>query len=436
MQKKKKMRPPPNTGETGAPKIKEFNITRLDNGVRIITERVPYVESFAMGISVRAGSRDEAYELPGVAHFLEHAAFRRTKTRTSRQIAAQFESLGAYSNAFTTQELTCFFVRGLKRSYKKCAELLSDVVLNPKFHPGEFEKEKNVILEEVKYYEDDPEESIFDFGDAALFGEHPLGNPIVGSKASLEKIQIKDLEEFHSNYYIPENIVITAAGNVDHDDIADVFSKYFSDLKSAAAVSHRSLPNRPNPSYLEKNMPFQQAHILFGRRVPGIDSADRFTLSILNIIIGDGMSSRLNFAIREKAGAAYTVYSNLALYDDCGALYLYAGADEAQSRRTIEMTNDELIKLKSKPIRKAEFERGREQLTSGLIMDMESMSSRMQSLGKFAFIENGLENARETINKINSVTIDDVNRIACEISDPESWSKIIFLPEEETEIEN
>ncbi|MFW5662674.1 MAG: M16 family metallopeptidase, partial [Bacteroidota bacterium] len=208
----------------------EYNKTVLDNGLRVISEKVPGVESFALGVCANFGSRDEPDSMPGIAHFLEHACFRRTKNRTAREIASQLESVGAYSNAFTTKELTCFYVRSLTKHFRKTLNILADISLNPVFQELDIKRERSVILEEIKSYEDDPEEYIFDLGDLYLFGENSFGNPILGTRDSIKKINAEVLEKYHSDRYSAANMVISAAGNIDHDRMVDNIHRHFGSL--------------------------------------------------------------------------------------------------------------------------------------------------------------------------------------------------------------
>lgn len=397
--------------------------TTLPNGVRVLSEFVPTVESFALGVWVDTGSRDESDSTIGIAHFIEHLAFRRTARHSSRQIAAEFESLGAYTNAFTAKEQTCFYVRALKPHFRKTLALLAEITLTPAFHPADIEKERTVIIEEIKSYDDEPEELIFDAGEQQLFGNHPLGNPIAGSVESVSAISSDDIRAFHQAGYHAGTIVIAVSGNITHDEAVKLSARYFGDVQGVSAPRVRTAPVVMPAERISINKSFQQGHLLLGKIIPGVLSADRYGFSVLNTLLGDGMSSRLYQRVRERAGLAYSVYSSVQMMTDIGALMIYAATDERKLGKTEMMIREELAKLCTTRITPKELRRAQEQSKSGIIMSLESMSSRMQALGKSELEEGFHESIYATIERVEQVTADDILRLSQEYLQPDDgWS--------------
>ncbi len=406
-----------------------YNKTVLDNGLRIITEEVPTAETFAIGININAGSRNDFTGMEGMAHFLEHSVFLRTKKRSSKQISVGFESLGAYANAYTTKEHTCFYVRALKNHFAKSFEILADVVLNPKLIDKEFEKEKFVILEEIKSYEDDPEELIFDYIEKLLFEGNSLAHPIAGYQDSVSVIKPEDIYRFHINNYIPAKIVITAAGAVGHEKVVAEALKYFTAPFPAITTVAGSLFSGGSIGHYEGDKPFTQCHITLGRIVPGMKSAERYPLALLNVILGDGMSSRLYHQLRERYGFAYAAYSSLQLMSDIGSIYVYSTAERKNIKKVKRVINEEFSKLADGKIAETEIKRAREQLKSSTIMALESMNTRMSNLAKSELTIGVYEDIDSTIEAVESVTLADLKDTAARYLDYNEWSSVVFFDE-------
>ncbi|MCK5742865.1 MAG: insulinase family protein [Chlorobi bacterium] len=409
-----------------------YNKTILDNGLKIISEEVSTVESFALGVSINAGSRHDPEGLAGAAHFLEHAAFRNTRNRNFKQIAAQFESLGAYFNAFTTKEYTNFYVRALKKHFDKTLELLMDVTFNPVFSEKDADKERMIIIEEIKGAEDDPEDIIFDYGDKLIFGDKGIGNPIMGSAETVGKIKRDELNNFYTNMYCPENIVISVAGNVSHRRIVKGINKHFDRSETQNFCANKTIIDTPAPlqaKSIEITHSSGQTHYLRGYRVEGMNSADRYPMAVLNVIFGDGMSSRLHRRLREKHGLAYSVYSSPQMYADCGAFYIYAGIDGTNLKKLKRMISEETRRLIEKSIPKTELNRAKEQLKTGLIMDLESMSNRMEALAKSEFLIGKHEDIPSTIAAVDSVTAENIQETAKKYFANDDFCEVLMKPE-------
>ncbi|TAL67531.1 MAG: insulinase family protein [Bacteroidetes bacterium] len=415
-----------NSSRKSKGKISLLNKSCLTNGVRIVTEEIPTVESFALGIFLNAGSREDPYSMPGLAHLLEHAIFKKTKTRNGKEIADEFESIGAYLNAFTTKEMTCVYVRALKEHLAKALELMSDIVLNPVFTEKDLRNEKLVITEEINVIEDDPEDLIFDFSDKLIFGNHTLSNPITGTKNSLQQITLDDIESFHKRFYKNRNILIAAAGNLSHKELVKEASKYFSKTATNGNTQYRLYPNETFPLRQDIIRNYTQSHIIFGRRIPGHNSDDKYHLSLINVLLGDGMSSRLYQRLREKMGIAYNVYSTVTTLSDCGAFYIYAASDKSKIKLLEDIIEEEITKLREGTISKKEINRAKELLKTSAVMELESMSARIQILARNELYNSPEEDIETFLKRIDSVTTSDIRRAAKNYFDSKDWNVIVF----------
>lgn len=384
--------------------------TQLSENLILVSEEIPNAESYALGFFFEIGSRDEKSEFNGIAHFIEHCAFRRTSKFNSKQIASKFESFGAYANAFTTQESTCYYVRALKNNFVPVFRLLSDITLDTKFDESDAEKEKQIILEEIKSYDDDPEESIFDVGDKIIFGDHPMGASILGTEDTLNKITIDDLERFHKNYYLNGKLVISYVGPHNHQYILDNISKYLiKNQNNSYTQVERLKPEVLAITEIEVEKSVSQSHLLIGSRIPGYDEDTRYILPLFNILFGDGMSSRLYQNLRDKFGIAYSIYSTLQIHSDSGILYIYAASDTKKLKKTQKLIIDEIQKLLDKGVSSKELHRSKEQLKSSIIMEQESLSARMQSLAKNVLMFTDFEDIKKTMTEINSISSKDIH---------------------------
>jgi len=404
-----------------------YNKTVLPNGLRIISEQVPDVESFALGISVDAGSRDDYNDREGIAHFIEHSVFRRSSNYSGKQIVSKFESIGAYINAYTTKEMTCYYVRALKAHLKECFDLLAEVVFEPAFLEKDINKERSIIIEEIKSYEDDPEEFIFDIGDGIVFKNHALANSIAGTVDSVKLISRDDIRNFHNNYYCPQNAIISMAGSYDHNELVELCKEKLINLKPVNFHNTRRIPVNYIPDKISSDKSFQQAHLLLITSTEGISSKYRYPLAIINSLLGDGMSSRLNQKIREKFGYVYSVYSTLALMSDSGTLGIYAATENRRIDKVRDIINNELKNLSEKRIPKTEINRAKEQLKSSTIMALEGMSARMQALLKSELSFGYNESIEETIRQIDIVNDDIIAETAKKYLAHENWSEILFI---------
>lgn len=399
----------------------------LPNGIRVLTEEVPHVQSFALGIWVDIGSRDEKPAQQGIAHFIEHLVFRGTAKRSARQIANYVESVGGYVNAFTTKEHTCFYVRALSKHFNKVCDLLADTVLHPLFRPQDVEKERAIIIEEMKSYDDEPEEAIFDYLDTAMFGSHPLAHPIVGTARSVASISAEDITAFHQQKYGGNAMVVSVAGNIPHSVVCSAVAQHMNDVPHIAARQRRS-PKQHTAQSLVIHKPIQQAHLALGAIAPGAASDDFFTLAVLNTFLGEGMSSRLNQSIRERHGIAYTANSSVADMRDCCILSLYAAMEHGNLAKTEQLIERELELLRTKDVGKAELQRAKEQVKSQLIMSFESMSGRMHTLAKSELYVGEYDDMSRTLDIIDAIDSHAINQLVHTWFAPEHWHKVVLLP--------
>lgn len=407
-----------------------YTKSTLPNGVRILTEEVPHVQSFALGIWVNTGSRDESVAQQGIAHFIEHLVFRGTAKRSARQIANYLESVGGYVNAFTTKEHTCFYVRALSQHFNKICALLAETVLHPLFRPQDVEKERAIILEEMKSYDDEPEEVIFDYLDTIAFGTHPLAHPIVGTPATVAGISVEDINTFHREKYSGANIIVAVAGNIPHQMVHTAVERLMSEVPRFP-VRQRRAPAVRSARSMTLHKPIQQAHLAMGAITPGAATNDFFTLAVLNTFLGEGMSSRLNQVIRERHGIAYTVNSSVADLKDCCMLSLYAAMEPGNLARTEKLIDREMETLRTKDVGKAELRRAKEQVKSQLIMSYESMSGRMHTLAKSELYVGEYDEIGQTLALIDAISAADVAALVHTWLAPERWHKVIMLPEAE-----
>ncbi|MFN0158577.1 MAG: M16 family metallopeptidase [Bacteroidota bacterium] len=407
-----------------------YHKTVLDNGVRIVSETLPYVRSISLGVWANVGSRDESPQQNGISHFLEHMVFKGTKNRTVPEIARSLESLGGYLNAFTTKEQTCFYARVLDVHLAEAMDVLSDLVLNGTFKPQELEKEKLVVIEELKNAEDNPEDIIHDYFEKILLPEHSIGFPIIGTQENLHRFNRNDLQSHLTRFYRPDRIVVAAAGNIDHRQLVRLAEKMFKGLQPGNGAPKRTPPRirTGHPTVAEYKRPINQAHVCIGAMGYGIKHKDRYPLLVLNALLGEGMSSRLYQSIREKHGLAYSVYSYVNMLSDTGVFGAYVGTDKKHVDNAIALMHKEFSKLIDKPISRGELERTKSQIKGTMMLSLENMSSRMMRLGSGEMYFESFTSLDTVIRKIDEVTSDAVQRVANHILHEKDLSRVIIRP--------
>lgn len=404
-----------------------YNKTVLTNGVRIISERIPYLKSVSIGIWVASGSQDELKATNGVSHFIEHMLFKGTHKRDGFQIAKEFDAIGGMWNAFTSRESTCFYARVLGKHLPIAADILSDIFLNPLFDKNDIEVERNVILQEIYMTEDTPDDVIHDIFYSTLWPDHALGMPISGSRETVSAIDVQTIKEYMKNYYISPRILIVAAGDVNHDQLLDLFTPFFEKLPVYDDYPSVASPAKiKNISVREKDL--EQVHFCLGGNAPEQGSEDRFACAVLNTIWGGNMSSRLFQVIREQYGLSYSVFSFVSPYRNAGIIGMYAASEAENINLTLELSMTELNRLLNGDIKEDEVSAARDYLTGSYQLSYESAENRMMGLASNEFIFGRKISLDETLDKINRITFDQVVFMASSLFDQNNRSLAMLGP--------
>jgi predicted Zn-dependent peptidase len=392
--------------------VREIERATLGNGVRIVTESMPYVRSVSLGVWIGTGSRMERGPENGLSHFLEHMVFKGTTTRSAEDIAKSVDSVGGGLDAFTSKELVSFNTKVLDEHLPLALDILSDMVLNPVFRPADIEKEKGVILEEIKMEADQPEYVLHETFISNFWKGHGLGKPILGTRETVKKFERDMLHEFYSRVYSPSNILITAAGNLNHAEIVKLISDKFSSLPAREPLPVDTIPKTHAPLILKSKESLEQVHITMG--VPSYRLAHemRYPLYILNTVLGGGMSSRLFQNIRENQGLAYAVYSELNLFSDTGCFTVYAGTAAETAKKVVDSVIAEFRTLKQELISTDELRRAKDHLKGSLMLSLESTTSRMSNLARQELYFDKFMTLDDMLNNIENVNREDVQKIA------------------------
>ncbi len=407
----------------------QFQKTTLPGGIRLVTEEIPSVRSVSVGVWVHVGSRDESPTEAGMCHFIEHMVFKGTSNRRMHHIAQRMENVGGYLNAFTSKEYTCFYARCLDEHLPRALDTVLDLVINPVFPERELEREKDVVVEEMKMYEDTPDEYVFDLFDQALYGEHSMGRPVIGNEDAVRSFSRQDLVEFLGKHYTAGRIVISVAGNVRHSRVVKLVEKLVgSSLSRGNDSGDRNAPPEQQPVSVQAVKPMQQAHLILGGRGLHVHDKERVALSVLNTILGGGMSSRLNQNIREKYGYCYNIYSFINLHSDTGDIGVYMGTDASKADRSFKLIRREFDRLIDRPITRNELERAKSQAKGALMLGLENMSSRMMRIGRQELYYGRYYSLDEILDLVETATIEDIQRVAHRLLDESRFSDIRLLP--------
>ncbi|MDQ0227557.1 M16 family metallopeptidase [Metabacillus niabensis] len=383
------------------------------NGVRIVLENIPTVRSVAIGVWIGTGSRNENKQNNGVSHFLEHMFFKGTKTRSAREIAESFDSIGGQVNAFTSKEYTCYYAKVLDDHAGFALDVLADMFFNSTFDEEELKKEKNVVYEEIKMYEDTPDDIVHDLLSRATYGDHPLGYPILGTEETLATFNGDTLREYMNNYYTPDNVVISIAGNVSEEFIKQV-EKHFGSYETGAKKREFEKPSFMVEKIARKKET-EQAHLCIGFNGLEAGHDDIYSLIVLNNILGGSMSSRLFQDVREQKGLAYSVFSYHSSYQDNGILTIYGGTGKKQLNLLFETIQETLSTLKNDGITAKELANSKEQMKGSLMLSLESTNSRMSRNGKNELMLGRHRSLDSIIELVNEVTEDSVNSLANQV---------------------
>ena len=402
-----------------------YQKTELPGGLRIVTEQIPYVRSIALGVWITVGSRDENVINNGISHFIEHMLFKGTKNRDTQQIADSLESVGGSLDAFTTKELTCYGAHILDEHLSLAIEILADILINSIFDPIEIEKEKEVVLKEINHYKDTPEDMIFEYFYQNIFKAHPLGFQIYGTEANIKNFNREQLLNFMNEQYATNRLLISAAGNLQHEYLVALVEKYFTDLPQNKIRILEKVPlNKGNKDVILDHC--SQAHICFGIRAYPYDDERKFPLMILNTFLGGGMSSLLFQKIREEYGLVYSIYTFHDFAFDSGVFGIYFSTDEQKVLTIFEIINQELDRLKRNSLKQHQLIKIKNQLKGNLMLGLESPAARMSRMAKNEIYLNRYYTLDEVLDQIDKVTIDDIGRIADDLFNEEDYFTTIL----------
>jgi predicted Zn-dependent peptidase len=385
--------------------------TELDNGVKIITKQMPYVRSVTMGIWVNAGSRDETLSENGLSHLIEHLIFKGTEKRTAFQIAKEFDDIGGQTNAFTTMENTCFHAKVMDTHLATMVDVMSDIFLNSLFDEEEVLKERPVILQEIGMVEDSPDEYIHVLSGKHFWGDHPLGRSILGTRENILRFDAGTIRKFFQRLYQPDRIIISASGNVDHQKFVDLIGPAFESIQRGKGFPERKTPLANTKVHLHKKK-LEQTHICIG--VNGLSTAHplRYGFSLMSTLLGGNMSSRLFQDIREKRGLAYTVYSFVTSHVDSGMFGAYAAVDPDTAAETARLLVGHMHHLKEQRVQASELRGAKEYIKGNLLLSSESSENQMVRLAQNEMHFQRQVPLSEVVEKIDAVTIDDIQTIA------------------------
>jgi predicted Zn-dependent peptidase len=386
----------------------------LDSGLRLITERMPQVRSVTIGVWLTRGSRHESDERSGIAHFVEHMLFKGTATRSAEDIAQAIDSIGGQLDAFTAKEYASYYIKVLDEHVPLAVDLLSDIVMRPAFVPEEIEREKKVILEEIKMVEDTPDDLVHELFTQHFWEGHPLGRPILGSKETVESFTEGSLRAYFREAYVAQNMIVSAAGNLEHAAVRDLVVRAFADLPASGA-SLKEQPPKVVPQVITRTKDLEQSHVCMGTDSFPQRHDDRYVSYILNTILGGSMSSRLFQKVREKRGLAYSVFSGLSAYRDAGNITIYAGCAAEAVEEVIDLCVEELRVMKRDLMPVAELTRAKDHLKGSLMLSLENTASRMSHLARQEIYFDRHFGLDETLAGVQRVTVADVQRVASEL---------------------
>ena len=390
----------------------------MPSGLIVLTERMEHMRSVAMGVWIKSGSRCELAEMNGISHFVEHMLFKGTRSRTAQHIAREMDSIGGNLDAFTGKETICFNVKSLAEHVPIALDVLTDLVLNPVFDAPEIERERGVILEEIKIDEDNPEILVHELFTQAFWKDHPLGWPILGTSKTVARLGRESLVAYHGDRFHGGNIIFSAAGNLDHDRFAEEVAGKFSTLVSGATLNELPAPEASARIVLRHKKALEQVQICLGVPAPRITDENRYVTLILNTVLGGGMSSRLFQTIREERGMAYSIYSDVSPYRDTGTLCVFAGTSVGKGLEVVELILEEFRKLKQELLSEEELTRAKDQVKGNILLGLESSNARMANLARQEMYFHEFITVDEIIARINEVDAAQVQAMAQQLFDP------------------
>src|SRR5664280_2790822 len=391
----------------------------LPNGLTILTEEMDHIRSVSIGIWVKNGSRHEESPVNGISHFIEHMVFKGTTTRNAEAIAREVDSIGGNMDAFTGKEMVCFNVKILDEHVPVAMDVLSDMVLNPVFDSKEIDREKGVILEEIKMDEDNPDYLVHEIFTQNFYKDHPLGKPILGTKETVKRFDQDAIHGFYPAKFAPGNLIISAAGNVNHEEFVELLRQGFGQLPAGSNGWHDSPPKVHSRIILRNKKSLEQVQICVGVPSYRISDERRYVSYILNTLLGGGMSSRLFQNVREKQGLVYSIFSELNPFRDTGLLSVYAGTSRESTPKVVQSIVNEFRQLKLNPITEEELKRAKDQLKGSLMLSLESSTARMSNLARQEMYYDRFLGMDEIIERIQAVTVESILVSANELFQPD-----------------
>jgi predicted Zn-dependent peptidase len=386
----------------------------LDNGLRILTERMSQVRSISIGVWLTRGSRHETAERGGIAHFVEHMLFKGTATRTAEDIAQAIDSIGGQLDAFTAKEYASYYIKVLDEHLPLAIDILADIVRNPAFGAEDIEREKKVVLEEIKMVEDTPDDLVHELFTQGFWENHPLGRPILGTKETVESFNVDLLRSYFSNAYTARNLIVSAVGNLEHEQVRDLVAEKFGSVAESGESVGEQAP-RVVPKILIRNKELEQSHLCLGVGSYPQNHDDRYSSYVLNTLLGGSMSSRLFQNVREKRGLAYAVFSGLSAYRDAGSFTIYAGCSNEAVGEVVDLVVEELRGVKNALVPDAELQRAKDHLKGSLMLSLENTASRMSHIARQEIYFDRQFGLDETLQGIERVTAADVQRVAADL---------------------
>jgi len=386
----------------------------LDNGLRLLTEKMTQVRSISIGVWLTRGSRHESAERGGIAHFVEHMLFKGTASRSAEDIAQAIDSIGGQLDAFTAKEYASYYIKVLDEHLPLAIDILSDIVMNPAFSPEDIEREKKVVVEEIKMVEDTPDDLVHELFTQSFWENHPLGRPILGTKETVESFNAELLRDYFRSVYTARNLIVAAVGNLEHDRVRELVGEKFGSLTEPGDPASDEAP-RVVPKILVRNKELEQSHVCLGVGSYPQNHDDRYSSYVLNTLLGGSMSSRLFQNVREKRGLAYAVFSGLSAYRDAGSFTIYAGCSNEAVGEVIDLCVEELRGVKNARVPDAELQRSKDHLKGSLMLSLENTASRMSHLARQEIYFDRQFGLDETLVGIERVTTADVQRVAADL---------------------
>jgi predicted Zn-dependent peptidase len=408
--------------------VENYYLTTLPGGTKIISEFIPHVKSFTLGFWFNVGARDESLRNNGISHFIEHMLFKGTKKRTAKMIAEEIESYGGYLNAFTSKEHTCYYSKGLSENLGRTFSVLSDLIQNPLFKEIHIKKEAGVVIDELKDLDDNPEELLYDKFEEIIFSGNKLSYPVIGKEANILKFNSGELFDYHNSNYNTNGLLIVASGNLKHDELIKLTEKYITEKKSTNRRSRDKFNiKKVEDAFIEKDV--QQVHSIIGRATYGYNDKRRIPVRFLSALLGEGSSSRLFLAVREKLGITYQINSFLNSYYDTSAFGVYFSTNQNQYSKVIDIIFKEFKKLKDIPISERELKKVKEYLKGGIILSLESTTNRMMRIANSILYYDKVLSVEDYLSKIDKITSEDVQKTANDLLHDSKLIKVILKSE-------